>query len=116
MFAQLSFFYFKFNIKRRVIDPSLSLMDSCLCRNDRCAYAFNLTGPAFFTSSVVPSEKSLKFSTNLAASASYFFQYSSLFPQLFDGSSTSSGTSGQERGTSNPNNLSFLYFILSSFR
>ena len=65
-------------------------------------------GPASITDRSEPFSKSLKFSINLAASASYFFQYSFLFPQEFEGSSTSSGTSGQERGTSKPNNLSFL--------
>src|SRR3990172_1865027 len=75
---------------------------------------YNLTGPAFFTSSEVSFSNNLKFSINLEASASYFFQYSFLFPHEFDGSSTSSGTSGQLIGTSNPNSLSFLYLTLSS--
>src|SRR5690606_7161907 len=76
--------------------------------------SYNLFGPAILTSSVQPFSNNLKFSTNLAASASYFFQYSSLLPQEFDGSRTSSGTSGQVNGTSKLNNLSFLYFTLSS--
>ena len=60
----------------------------------------NRFGPAAITSSEQPFSNSLKFSTNRAASASYFFQYSSLLPQEFSGYKTSSGTSGQLMGTS----------------
>ncbi len=52
---------------------------------------------------------SLKFSMNLAASASYFLKYSSRLGQVLAGSSISEGTPSQDFGTSNPNTGSLCY-------
>ncbi|MDZ7608035.1 MAG: hypothetical protein U5K79_21210, partial [Cyclobacteriaceae bacterium] len=62
------------------------------------------------TSSEVSFSNNLKFSTKRAASASYFFQYSSLFARRSLMVRSISRNSGQARGTSNPKQFIFSEF------